>query len=48
MEWWITTKQLLILQDAISQRMKNQPNGAFEHPMANIDTLWDQGVIPND
>jgi hypothetical protein len=48
MEWWITKKQLFLRQDARSWRMKNQPNGALGHPMANKATLWAQQCITID
>jgi hypothetical protein len=45
MDLSITTKHILLCQDAKSLRMKNQQKDALGHPTANMDTLWAQLCI---
>jgi hypothetical protein len=37
---WITTKQLLIRQDAKSSHTRNQESNALGHPTGNMDIIW--------
>jgi hypothetical protein len=42
---WITTKQLLLRQDAKSLHTRNQESDALRHPTCNMDIRWDPPCI---
>jgi hypothetical protein len=45
---WITTKQLLLLQDAKLLHTRNQESDALGRPTGNMDTRWvPQCIIPD-
>jgi hypothetical protein len=45
---WITTKQLLLRQDAKSLHTRNQESDALAHPTGTMDILWvPQCIITN-
>jgi hypothetical protein len=42
---WITTKHILLRQDAKSLYTRNQENDVLGHPTGNMDILWAQQCI---
>jgi hypothetical protein len=45
---WITTKQILLRQDAKSLHTINQESDALGHPVGNMDILWVPQCIITD